>query len=67
MNTHTVSPLKRLRVAKGYSQLAIATKAGVHLSTISLAERSGRLTADIAERIASALGVDVNVLKGGSK
>jgi transcriptional regulator with XRE-family HTH domain len=54
--------LRLLRKREGLSQLALAVRAGVSLNTVSLAERSGRLTERTAERFATALGVTRDVL-----
>jgi hypothetical protein len=43
--------------------LALATRAGVCLNTVSLAERSGRMTPEVAERLARVLGVEVSDLR----
>lgn len=61
MNPNTLAvrrTLRRLRKRRGLSQVALAVKAGVSLNTVSLAERSGRITERVTGLLAQALGVD---------
>ncbi len=51
------TPLRRVRVARGLSQVELAAKAGVGLTLINIAERTKFLTVRAAERLAAALGV----------
>jgi len=52
------SPLRRERVRVGLSQVALAAKAGCSIGTVSLAERGGFLTQEMARRFAAVLGCD---------
>jgi transcriptional regulator with XRE-family HTH domain len=57
--------LRRLREAAGLSQAKLAAAAGVHWRTIQNYEYARRtMPFDVAERIADALGVDLNELAG---
>lgn len=49
------SPLRRLRVRSGLTQLALSIRAECSLNSISIAERGGRLSVEMAERLARAL------------
>jgi len=54
------SRVREERIAKGFSQEALADAADLHRTYISSVERSGRnITVDNMERIAKALGVDI--------
>lgn len=57
--------LRALRQRHGLSQLALATRAGVCLNTVSLAERCGRLSPRVATRLAAVLGVERDYLLRG--
>jgi transcriptional regulator with XRE-family HTH domain len=50
--------LRGLREARGLSQVALAFRSGVSLSTLSVAERTGFLTPTTAQRLATALEVN---------
>lgn len=56
------TPLRRLRKAKGWPQVELARRSGRCLGSVSLAERSGHLTPEMAESFAAALGVPVEDL-----
>jgi len=49
------TPLRRLRVRAGLTQLALAIRAGCSANSISLIERGAPLSAEMAERLARAL------------
>ncbi len=57
--TPTVLRLKALREAAGLSQAALAERAGVRRETLNRLEngRSGRITLELLDRLATALGV----------
>ncbi len=57
-----MTSLRRERLRAGLSQVALATRAGCALSTVSLAERGGRISRSMAERFAAALSVAPEVL-----
>ena len=59
--------LRLLRKREGLSQLALAVRAGVSLNTVSLAERSGRLTERTAELFAAALRVTPDEFRNGQE
>lgn len=61
-NNNNNGPVRVARKRLGLSQLALATRAGLCLNTVSLAERSGRMTPQVAERLAAALNIDVAAL-----
>ena len=61
---HTSTPLRRERLRAGLSQVALAVRAGCSLSTVSLAERGGVLSADMAAQLASALSISPSDLGG---
>lgn len=50
--------LRFLRQQRGLTQVALAVKAGVSLNTVSLVERSGRITERVANLFAQALQVE---------
>jgi transcriptional regulator with XRE-family HTH domain len=56
--------LRLLREQACLSQVSLAALAGCSVSSVSLAERGGFLSHEIAERIASALGCSVDTLVG---
>jgi transcriptional regulator with XRE-family HTH domain len=58
--------LRAERVRRGMSQLDLALKSGVSLGTVSLAERSGRISKSVAARFAAALGIGPATLKHSS-
>ena len=58
----SLSPLRRERTRCGLTQLELAVRAGCSLNSVSLAERGGRLSAQLAERFASALKVPIKAL-----
>jgi transcriptional regulator with XRE-family HTH domain len=49
-------PLKALRIARGLTQTDLARAIGRHPATISIAERSGFVSRDMARRAAAVLG-----------
>ena len=49
--------LRGLREVRGFSQVTLAVRSGVSLTTLSVAERTGFLTAATAQRLAAALEV----------
>jgi transcriptional regulator with XRE-family HTH domain len=49
-------PLKALRVKRGLTQADLARAIGRHPATISIAERSGFVSRDMARRAAAVLG-----------
>lgn len=51
-------PLKVLREARGLTQADLARAIGRHPATISIAERSGFVSRDMARRAAAALGCE---------
>lgn len=61
MTNNNRNPIRVLircaRKRQGLSQLELALLADVSLNTVSLAERSGRMSPRTAERIAAALGL----------
>jgi transcriptional regulator with XRE-family HTH domain len=57
MQTETaVHPLKARRIARGLTLAALARAIGRHPATISIAERSGFVSRDMAQRCAPVLG-----------
>lgn len=68
---HSVTPirllgLRRVREAKGLSQLALAEEAGVRQATISELESGGAWTSETLGKLARALDVDpAELLRGG--
>jgi transcriptional regulator with XRE-family HTH domain len=62
MNTSIPSedfPLRRLRLRARLSQVGLAARARCSLNTVSLAERGGFLSREMAARFAQVLGCDV--------
>lgn len=59
-----MTPLKRARIDRGWSQEKIAKLTGLPQPTISRAERSGSATTEVALKIARALGSSVEELFG---
>lgn len=59
------TPLRTARSRARLTQLQLAAKVGCSIQTISLAERTGYLTAGAAARIAAVLGIDANELRPG--
>lgn len=59
------SPLRRERLRRGWSQVALAARAGCSLNTISLAERGGFLSNAMAEKVAGALGLHPEDIRPG--
>ena len=59
--------LREARRRLGLSQLELATRAGLCLNTVSLAERSGRMTEAVAARLALVLGCSADALTGGAR
>ena len=55
-------PLRELRLKRGLSQLTLAARARCSLNTVSLAERGGFLSREMAERFAIVLEVDPQLL-----
>jgi transcriptional regulator with XRE-family HTH domain len=64
VNQIPMTPLRRERTRAGLSQVALAARAGCALSTVSLAERGGRLSRSMAKRLATALSVSAEALAG---
>ncbi len=62
--TPVTRALREARNRKNWNQVQTAVHAGVSLSNYSLAERTGFLTQRTAERLAAALGVPVELLRG---
>ncbi len=58
------TPLRSARAKVGWTQEVLAHKAGLTLSTVSLAERTGYVTPATALRLAAALGVEVERITG---
>lgn len=56
MPDDTPTPLKARRVARGLTQTDLARAVGRHPATVSLAERSGFVSRDLARRCAEVLG-----------
>lgn len=56
MHTETPTPLKARRVARGLTQAELARAVGRHPATISIAERSGFVSREMARRCAAVLG-----------
>jgi transcriptional regulator with XRE-family HTH domain len=55
--------LKRFRLAKSFSQEALADECGLHRTYVSSVERGERnITVDNMEKLAIALGVDLSEL-----
>jgi len=55
--------LKKFRLAKGFSQEALADECGLHRTYVSSVERGERnITVDNMEKLAIALGVDLREL-----
>lgn len=67
-NRITTKPgiIRHERSKSGLSQLTLATRAGLCLNTISLLERSGQCTAEVARRVATALGLKFSDLVADS-
>jgi transcriptional regulator with XRE-family HTH domain len=59
----TPTPLRRERVRKGLTQLDLAVKADCSLNTVALAERSGRVSEEMATRFSRALGVPSTTIR----
>ena len=60
--------LRRLRLAKGLSQEALAQVSGIHRTYIGAVERGERnVSIDNIERIAAALCVNISDLLSGNK
>lgn len=59
------SSLRRERLRRGWSQVALAARAGCSLNTISLAERGGFLSSAMAEKVAHALGLSPADIRPG--
>ena len=59
-----VQALLAARQRKGWSQYRLAVHAGLHPNTVSLAERSGHFSERTAERLAAALDIPVESLRG---
>lgn len=59
---HPQTPLRRERLRAGLSQVSLAVRAGCSLSTVSLVERGGFLSPDMAARLARALAVPADDL-----
>jgi transcriptional regulator with XRE-family HTH domain len=62
ISTATKRTIRELRKDLGISQLELAVRAETSLVTVSMAERSGRVSPDMAARFARALGVSVDQL-----
>jgi len=60
----TAETLRTARKAKEWSQDTLHVRAGVSRETISIAERTGWLTQRTAERLAAALDIPVESLRG---
>lgn len=62
LNEHIADRLKELRKAKGFSQMDIADKCGMHFTYYSQIERALRkdVSVRILLKIADALGVTLN-------
>ena len=55
--------LKKIRLAKGFSQESLAEECGLHRTYVSSVERGERnITVDNMARLAHALGVDIREL-----
>lgn len=66
-NTNTKRRPTPLRVAlakAGMTQAELAARAGITLGTVSLVARTGYATKATAERLAAALGVEVDQVAG---
>ena len=61
--TNPTNPLRRERLRRGLSQVALAARAGCSVNTVSLAERGGFLTEHMAQRFAAVLSVSPDVLR----
>jgi transcriptional regulator with XRE-family HTH domain len=57
--------IRQERGKLGLSQLEVAVRSGLSLNTISLLERSGHCTAEVATRVAAALGLKLDDLVDG--
>ncbi len=57
------SPLRRERLRLGISQVLLAARANCSLSTVSLAERGGFLSAAMAIKFAVVLGCELHLLR----
>ena len=55
--------LRRLRLQAGLTQLHLAAKAGLSLTVVNLAERTGYFSRATAERLAAILKVPVDSLR----
>ncbi|SRR5216684_756601 len=56
------NPLRRERLRQGLTQLELAVVAGCSMNSISIAERGGKISSQMAERLAGALGVPVETI-----
>ncbi|HYG67874.1 MAG TPA: helix-turn-helix transcriptional regulator [Anaeromyxobacteraceae bacterium] len=52
------SPLRAARERRGLTQVQLAVAANCAVQTISIAERTGHITLQSAEKLAAALGID---------
>jgi transcriptional regulator with XRE-family HTH domain len=59
----TVPYLNAWRATRGLSQVELATRADLSLSTVSRTEQGGKVSLPNAVKLARALGVSVNDLK----
>lgn len=59
------SRMKVVRIHRGISQLELAVMVGISANYMSILERApSQMTGDVAERVAKALGVGVDEIKG---
>jgi transcriptional regulator with XRE-family HTH domain len=56
------SPLRRERLRRGLTQLTLAIRANCSLNSVSIAERGGKISEAMAQRLAAALHVPVEAI-----
>ncbi len=62
MHSTIQATLRRERLRKGLSQVALASLARCSINTVSLAERGGFLSDQMAKRFANVLGIEPQLL-----